>query len=102
MAELLSLVPGGRQASEAVDEKAAQQQIRRATAIIDSMTPQERRRPDILNGRRRKRIAGGSGTSVQEINQLVRQFNDAQRVMKQMTGRKGQSGLGALGQLFGT
>jgi signal recognition particle subunit SRP54 len=49
------------------------------------MTPAERSKPGILNGSRRKRVARGSGTSVQEINQLVRQFNDMRRMMKRMS-----------------
>ena len=89
--ELLALVPGGHRLTGrlkgAVSDGAAQAQMKRATAIINSMTPQERRVPDVLNGRRRLRIAKGSGTTVQEVNQLVRQFYDARRMMKQAAGR---------------
>jgi signal recognition particle subunit SRP54 len=55
------------------------------------MTPQERQEPDTLNGSRRRRIAAGSGTSVQEVNRLLRQFREAQKVMKMMRapGRRG-------------
>ena len=56
-------------------------------AIILSMTPQERERPEIINGSRRKRIADGSGTSVAEVNRLLKQFEDTRKVMKNvMTG----------------
>jgi signal recognition particle subunit SRP54 len=54
-------------------------------AIIQSMTVQERRNPDILNGSRKKRIARGSGRSIQEVNQLLKQFDDMKRMMKSLT-----------------
>lgn len=60
--------------------------VRRQIAIINSMTPKERRRPEILNGSRRRRIALGSGTQVQEVNRLLKQFEQLSRVMKQMAG----------------
>ena len=101
MEEVLSMLPGGQQVQDAVSGGAAEQQLKRVKAIIDSMTLKERRRPEILNGRRRKRIAVGSGTSVQDINQLLRQFGAARRMMKQMAGRRGRFGIGGLGQLFG-
>ena len=89
MSELLAMVPGGGKLAGAIPDGAAERQVKRASAIIDSMTPQERHRPEVLNGGRRQRIAKGSGTTVQEINQLMRQFQDAQRMMKQMGGRMG-------------
>ena len=55
-------------------------------AFIRSMTPQERRRPDILNASRRKRIAKGSGVTVQEVNRLLNQFEASRKMMKQLTG----------------
>jgi signal recognition particle subunit SRP54 len=59
-------------------------------AIIGSMTPLERKDPDIINGSRRKRIADGSGTDIQQVNQLLKQFNDMRKVMRQMNDmRKG-------------
>ena len=60
-------------------------------AIIRSMTPKERRDPSILNASRRKRIAAGSGTTVQDVNTLIRQFEQAQQMMKQMMGGKGKN-----------
>jgi signal recognition particle subunit SRP54 len=54
-------------------------------AIIQSMTPQERKNPVLLNGSRRKRIAAGSGTDIQEVNRLVKQFEDTRKMMKMMT-----------------
>ena len=61
-------------------------------SIIYSMTPLERKTPDILNGSRKKRIANGSGTSVQEINQLIKQFNQMKKMMKIMK-KTGPSGM---------
>jgi len=60
--------------------------MRRATAIIDSMTAQERREPSVINGSRRKRIARGSGTGVEDVNRLLRQFAQARKLMKQLGG----------------
>jgi len=74
-------------APEAVDEK----QLVRVSAIIDSMTPEERRYPQVLNGSRKKRIASGSGTSVAEINRLVKQYQQMRKMMK--AARKGMKGL---------
>jgi signal recognition particle subunit SRP54 len=64
----------------------------RVHAIIQSMTIEERRKPDILNASRKRRIAAGSGTSVQEINQLVRQFRQMRRMFKKL-GSKGLGGM---------
>jgi signal recognition particle subunit SRP54 len=59
-------------------------QFKRVEAIVQSMTPDERRRPEILNASRRTRIARGSGTSVTEVNDLLKQFNEMKRMMKEM------------------
>lgn len=76
---LLGMLPGmGKLSSLPIDEK----QIRRTEAIVLSMTPKERSRPEIINGSRRKRIARGSGTSVTEVNQLLRQFSEMRKMMK--------------------
>jgi signal recognition particle subunit SRP54 len=77
----------GLAAPESVDEKG----LVRVTAIIDSMTPEERRYPQVLNGSRKKRIAAGSGTSVAEINRLVKQYLQMKKLMK--TARKGMRGV---------
>jgi signal recognition particle subunit SRP54 len=105
---LVEMLPGvgramkeARQAGENLDEK----QFKRVEAIIQSMTPEERRRPDIIGGSRKKRIASGSGTSPAEINQLLNQFRQMQTLMRQL-GRGGglpgmpRGGLGALGGGF--
>ena len=67
-------------------------EIKRVVAMIDSMTIKERRDHTILNGNRKKRIAKGSGTTVPEINRLIKQFLDARRMMKSLAG--GQFGMG--------
>jgi signal recognition particle subunit SRP54 len=61
-----------------------ERELRRMEAIIDSMTVRERRNPDLLDASRRRRIAAGSGTTVPEVNRLVRQFAEAQKMMKQL------------------
>jgi signal recognition particle subunit SRP54 len=62
--------------------------LRRQIAIINSMTRKERRNPAIIDGSRRRRIAGGSGVQVQDVNRLLKQFMEMQRVMKSMKGGK--------------
>jgi signal recognition particle subunit SRP54 len=65
-----------------------ERELDRVQAIITSMTPHERAHPEALNGSRRRRIAHGSGTTIQAVNQLVKQFQQMQKVMKQMAGGK--------------
>ncbi|HHJ52626.1 MAG TPA: signal recognition particle protein, partial [Caldithrix abyssi] len=90
---LLKMIPGvGKQLRNAkVDERG----LIRTEAIINSMTREERRNPRILNGSRRKRIAMGSGTRVQDVNQLMNQFQQMKKMMKQMKGKsfRGMGGL---------
>jgi len=88
MSELMSMIPGAAKLPQnaEIDDKA----LSRTEAIISSMTPQERNRPQIINGSRRKRIASGSGTSVQEVNRLLSQFEMSQKMMKQMMNSKGR------------
>lgn len=86
LSSLISMIPGVSNAMRGVDidDKA----LLKVEAIIFSMTKQERSNPKILNGRRRLRIAKGSGTSVQEVNRLVKQFEDMQKMMKMMSNKK--------------
>ena len=79
-------------------------------AIIRSMTPEERRKPEIINGSRRTRIAKGSGTQVSDVNKLVKQFSEMQKMMKRLGGGSGGGGggkgkkgggRGGLGAMFG-
>jgi signal recognition particle subunit SRP54 len=84
---ILGMLPGlgGQQLSQLnVDDR----DLDRIQAIITSMTPEERRNPEILNGSRRRRIARGSGTSVQAVNQLVKQFGQMRKLMRQLTSGK--------------
>jgi signal recognition particle subunit SRP54 len=76
------------------DNKPDEKQIARVEAIISAMTPEERRKQHILNGSRRKRIAKGSGTSVEEVNRLLKQFVQMQKMLKQLGGMAGLSGGG--------
>ncbi len=82
--EILGMLPGGaKMKGMQVDEK----QLARTKAIVLSMTPKERRNPQIINGSRRKRIAAGSGTSIQEVNRMLNQFENMKKMMKQFTGK---------------
>ncbi|GAB6062635.1 signal recognition particle protein [Deferrisoma palaeochoriense] len=88
--DLLKMVPGmGQMKNLQVDER----ELVRVIAIIDSMTPEERRKPEILNASRRRRIARGSGTRVEDVNRLIRRYQDARKMMKRM----GMMGMGKKG-----
>jgi signal recognition particle subunit SRP54 len=82
--QILDMVPGmGRLRQQMnIDNEEAQQQLKKVEAIIYSMTPRERRNPKLLNASRKRRIAAGSGTEVQDINALLKQFREMQRMMK--------------------
>ena len=90
---ILGMIPGMNNVKlddAQIDEKA----LVHVEAIIQSMTPKERQNPSILNGPRKKRIANGSGRNVQEVNRLLKQFEDMKKMMKQMTGMtKGKKGM---------
>jgi len=76
---ILGMIPGmDKLKDSSIDEK----QLKRVEAIVLSMTPQERARPDILNARRRQRVARGSGTTVTEVNNLLLRFNQMRKMMK--------------------
>jgi signal recognition particle subunit SRP54 len=90
MTKLLGMLPGANTAAmkkqiDSLDDK----ELIRTQAIVQSMTPEERRNPKVLNGSRRSRIARGSGRTVTEVNSLVDRFSAAQKVMKQMRGGGG-------------
>ena len=92
--QVMDMLPGGMgQAAKNVSPDEAEAQLRRTEAIINSMTIRERRNPDLLNASRRRRIASGSGTDVQDVNRMIKQFRDAQRLIKtlQKTGGRGLS-----------
>ena len=90
ISDLLGMIPGLSSVSRQISPEVTDTQMKRIEAIISSMTRQERKRPDVINASRKRRIARGSGTSVQEVNQLLRQFQQMQRMMKQMTSGKGR------------
>jgi signal recognition particle subunit SRP54 len=85
MGDLLSMIPGLKKLAGAADSNEAKRELVRIQAIIDSMTHQERRNHLVLNGQRRMRIAAGSGTSVQEVNRFLKQFDQTRKVMKKFT-----------------
>jgi signal recognition particle subunit SRP54 len=99
LTQLLEMIPGMRGLSQQVSAEATDDQFKHIEAIILSMTPQERRNPRIIKGSRKKRIASGSGTSVEEVNMLLSQFRQMQRMMKQMG--KGRGEMQRLMRMFG-
>ena len=89
--QLVGMIPGLSRVKGLPDATAQEKELKRVEAIIDSMTPGERQRPEILNGSRRKRIAAGSGTNVADVNRLLKQFADMQKMMRQLV-QAGKSG----------
>jgi signal recognition particle subunit SRP54 len=83
--ELLNLMPGMNKIKGMKDLKVDEKALNRVEAIVRSMTTEEKRNPEIINSSRRKRIAKGSGTTVQEVNRLIKQFEDMRKMMKQFT-----------------
>src|SRR5688500_17396211 len=90
---VLGMIPGPGNLKQLAENKPDEKQLGRVEAIISSMTPDERRDQKVINGSRRKRIATGSGTTVEEVNRLLKQFTEMRRVM-QMIGQGGMAGLG--------
>ncbi len=82
--QLIGMIPGLSRVKGLPDSAQQDRELKRVEAIIDSMTPGERRRPEVLNGQRRKRIANGSGTSVADVNRLLKQFTEMQKMMRQL------------------
>ncbi len=100
MSQILGMIPGfANFKSQFNDEDLDDGFFMKMEAIISSMTLQERRRPEIINGSRRRRIAAGSGTSTQDVNQLLKQFKEAKKIMKAMTsGKMGRMMVPGIGQ----
>ncbi len=98
--DMMKMIPGIGAAASKIDDSKADKEMSRVEAIILSMTPKERQQPEILDGSRRQRIAKGSGTSVEEINRLIKQFNDMRKIMKKFSkgGGKGMRGMANLAQ----
>jgi len=94
------MLPGVKMPQEALaqmDDKP----VKRMQAMVYSMTPRERLYPKLINGSRKKRIAAGSGTSIQELNQMLKQFTQMQKMMKRMKGDKGKRMMAQLAGRFG-
>ncbi len=89
--QIIGMIPGLNQLTQGNEEMLSEQEMKRVEAIIFSMTPQERRNPEIIKRSRRERIARGSGTDVQDVSALIKQFQEMQRMMKQLTGGKGKA-----------
>lgn len=96
--QILDMLPGGMgQMAKDVDHREAENQLKMTEAIINSMTIKERRNPKVLNASRRRRIATGSGTQVQDVNRLLKQYREARRMFKTLR----KSGMRGLPNLFG-
>src|SRR5688572_28291397 len=97
LGQILEMLPGFNKMSKQLPKEALDgDQMKRVEAIIQSMTPAERREPTVIDGSRRRRIARGSGTSQEEVNQLLKQFMQMRQMMKQMT-----TGRGPFGRMMG-
>ena len=89
VAKLLEMIPGVNASAVTGDQLSeSEQEFVKMEAIILSMTPEERRNASLLNASRRKRIAAGSGQPVSKINQLIKRYEEARKMMKQLTGGK--------------
>jgi signal recognition particle subunit SRP54 len=100
--KIMEMIPGMGDLTKGISEEDMESRIKRTQAIISSMTTGERRNPKVLNGSRKRRVASGSGTSVQEINQLLSQFQQMQKMMKQFRNpRMRQSLMNMFGGLGG-
>ncbi len=96
LGQILEMLPGQwGQAARQISPQEAERELKKVEAILNSMTPEERRRPEILNASRRRRIARGSGTTVQDVNRLMKQYREMRRLMKHLkkTGFRGFPGL---------
>lgn len=93
--KLISMLPSGLVGGTQLDQDVAEKQLIRTKAMIQSMTVYERQHPEVLNASRKRRIAAGSGTTVQELNQLLRQFRQMRRLLKR-AGKGAQKGLPGL------
>ena len=94
LGKVLNMLPGVQGKVSDDDMDASEKEFRTMEAIIQSMTPEERKKPDLLNASRRKRIAAGSGVTVSKVNQLIKKYEDTKKLMKQLNN-------GKLGKRFG-
>ncbi len=96
MGQIMDMIPGLSSLTKKLPEGVDESQVKKVEAIVYSMTPQERQHPELIDGSRRRRIAKGSGTTPQDINQLLNQFRQAQKLMKQLDAGKGRGLLSKL------
>lgn len=96
LGNIMGMIPGMSQMAGKIDQDQVDKKLKKVDAMINSMTTHERERPDVLNGDRKRRIAKGSGTQVEDLNQFLREFNEMQKLMKRMGSFKGlmKGGLG--------
>ncbi len=90
LSSIIGLLPGVPGMKELKNAQIDDRQMDRIEAIVFSMTPEERRHPDLIDGSRRQRIAAGSGTQVADVNRLLKQFREMKKMLKQMAGAKGR------------
>jgi len=90
--QLLQMIPGGAGLAGAAQAAEEGGELKRVEAIIDSMTPSERREPHVIKSSRRRRIAAGSGTTVADVNRLLRQFEEMQKIVRQLSAGRGRNG----------
>src|SRR5207244_4956962 len=94
--DLVSMLAGAKNPLQGAELEAAEKEFKHIEAIISSMTKEERRKPEVLNGSRRRRIAAGSGTSVADVNRFLKQYLDAKKMMRKIA----QFGGGKMGRKF--
>jgi signal recognition particle subunit SRP54 len=103
ISSMLEKMPGMANIPAAAKSQVNDKELGKLEAIINSMTAKERQRPDIIKGSRKKRIAAGSGTQIQDVNRLLKQFTQMQKMMKKMTSKGGLAkmirGMGMGGKL---
>lgn len=97
--QLLDMLPGAGKMKGMKDIKVDDRQMSRVAAIVKSMTKEERQNPDLMNPSRRKRLAAGSGNSIQDVNRFIKQFEDMRKMMKQFSGMMGPKGSKQMKQL---
>jgi signal recognition particle subunit SRP54 len=94
LGSIIDKLPGmGAGVPQAMQDPAQARQMKRMVAIINSMTPKERRKPELINGSRKRRVAGGSGTQIQDVNRLLKQHKQMQKMMKKMGAKGGMSNM---------
>jgi signal recognition particle subunit SRP54 len=100
MASMMDKLPGMGNMKELAQQNQATSQFDKMECIIDSMTPKERKNPDLLNGSRKRRITNGSGTSIQDLNRLLKQHKQMSKMMKKMKGKGMQNMMRGMGGMM--